>query len=217
MRIRNHLRPKKKYIMELDNLKNIWQEFSEKETDSYNVQEIKELLSGKSKGVIATIQQHLQYEIIITGIVLVFFAIMPFVFSGSLLKILMGIWGLLCIVYLFFYRQKYLLVKTTSITNDNLKSVLDNLVVKLHEYTKIYFWSNVLLIPFLQITNYILAEMVMGDVFERFSSGYGIYIFVAYILISSLLMVAFFRWYVRKMYGTYISQLEDYLEELKEF
>lgn len=203
--------------MELDNLKNIWQEFSEKETDSYNVQEIKELLSGKSKGVIATIQQHLQYEIIITGIVLVFFAIMPFVFSGSLLKILMGIWGLLCIVYLFFYRQKYLLVKTTSITNDNLKSVLDNLVVKLHEYTKIYFWSNVLLIPFLQITNYILAEMVMGDVFERFSSGYGIYIFVAYILISSLLMVAFFRWYVRKMYGTYISQLEDYLEELKEF
>ncbi len=203
--------------MELDNLKNIWQEFSAKETDSYNAQQIKDLLSGKSKGVIATIQQHLQYEIIITAVCLVFFAVMPFIYNGAMLKILMGIWGLLCVVYLFFYRQKYLLVKTASVSNDNLKSILDNLVVKLKEYTRIYFWSNVLLIPFLQITNYILAEVVMGDIFEIFAAGNGIYIFVAYVLISSLLMVSFFRWYVNKMYGNYIIQLEQYLEELKEF
>lgn len=203
--------------MELDNLKNIWKEFSAQETDSYNAQQIKDLLSGKSKGVVATIQQHLQYEIIITAICLVFFVVMPFIYNGAMLKILMGIWGLLCVVYLFFYRQKYLLVKTASITNDNLKSVLDNLVVKLKEYTKIYFWSNVLLIPFLQITNYIVAEAVMDDVFERFSSGNGIYIFVGYMIVSSLLMVEFFRWYVRRMYENYIAQLEQYLEELKEF
>lgn len=203
--------------MELDNLKNIWQEFSSKETDSYDAQQIKGLLSGKSKGIIATIQQHLQYEIIITAICLVFFAVMPFIYKGHMLKILMGIWGLLCVIYLLFYRQKYHLVKTTSITNDNLKSTLDTLVHKLHQYTKIYFWSNVALIPLLQITNYILAEVVMGDVFETFSSGYGIYIFIAYIIISSLLMIYFFRWYVHKMYGNYINQLEHYLEELKEF
>lgn len=203
--------------MELDNIKGIWQQLGNQNAELYNPSQIQELLRGKSNSVIATIRQNLLYEMGLTIVCMLFFLIMPFLFEGSFLQIIMGIWGLLCVLYLVFYRQKYILVNQATFSNENLKAGLTTLIAQLEKYTQYYFWGNVILIPLVHITNFILLFFFFKHVDSdpRIFSIVSNPVFIAsYVVVASALMILFFRWYVNRMYGQYIQQLQSYLTEL---
>lgn len=204
--------------MELDNFKDIWKESCEREiaNSTLDPAAIKDCMDGKSQSIIAHIKTNLRYEIILTIGVLLCFLVMPFVYEGALLQILLGVWALMCGLYLVFYYQKLKLVETADFTTGNVRENLKSLVSRLEKYTRFYFWGNTTLIPLVHITNFILIKYTDPEAFHNFNGISDKVIFTAYLLISSLLMVLFFRWYVERLYGRYTTQLKGYLQELEE-
>lgn len=205
-------------FMELESFKHIWKESCEREiaNSSLDPAAIKDCMGGKSQSIIADIKTNLRYEIIITIGVLLCFLVMPFVYEGALLQILLGIWALMCGLYLVFYYQKLKLVETADFTTGNVRENLKALVSRLEKYTRFYFWGNTTLIPLVHITNFILIKYTDPEAFHHFNGTSDKVVFAAYLLISSFLMVLFFRWYIERLYGRYIAQLKGYLQELEE-
>lgn len=204
--------------MELDSLKHIWQAGSEREVaqNSYDPAAIRGLLSGKSQGVIAEIKRNLSKEIIITIIAMVCFLFLPFIYSGAILQILLGSWAFLSGLFLVFYYQKYQTIESYAISHDNVKENLKALIDRLQKYTRFYFWGNVTLIPLVHITNYIFMRLLDLDPFHHLETSTGRVMFAGYIILTTGLIIAFFRWYIHKLYGNYIEQLHGFVKELED-
>lgn len=204
--------------MELDNIKQIWQQLHRQPPpeDTYNEEAIHALMKGKSQGVIESIRKNLRFKMILTAGIMLFFIVLPFIYKGELLQIILGIWALLCGIYLFFYLQKYKIIESYEEEDSNLKDSLHGLINKLRKYTKVYFWSNVILIPLVHITNYILLRFFQIPVFHNLAETKDILIYLIYVSVVSAAMIYFFQWYIQKMYGKYIEQLQKYLDELNE-
>lgn len=203
--------------MELDNIKQIWKEIHQQtQEDTYNEEAIFALMKGKSRSVIASIRKNLRFEMILTAVIMLFFIILPFIYKGELLQIILGLWALICGIYLFFYLQKYKIIESFNENEGNLKENLHKLIHKLRKYTKIYFWSNVVLIPLVHITNFIFLRFFEIQVFHNLAGTKDIIIYLIYVTAISIAMIYFFHWYIQRLYGKYIGQLQKYVDELNE-
>ena len=204
--------------MELDNIKDIWQQHyaQQAESDAYNDDAIYALMKGKSQSVLASIRKNLRFEMALTAFMMLFFVIMPFIYEGELLQIILGVWALLCGIFLVFYLQKYKIIESYEEKDGNLKTSLNLLIRKLEHYTKYYFWSNVILIPLVHITNFILLRFFDFKVFHNLAETNDVVIYFIYVAVTSAGMIYFFHWYIQKLYGKYIAQLKNYLNELNE-
>lgn len=204
--------------MELDNLKQIWQAGSEREVakNNYDPAAIKGLLSGKSQGVVAHIKLNLRNEMLITVVAMFLFVLTPLIYSGAILQILLGGWAFLCGLFLIFYYKKYQIIESYIVSNENIKENLKELIDRLEKYTQFYFWGNVTLIPLVHITNFMLIRIANIEAFHHLETKSDIVLFAIYLLLTSALMIAFFRWYIHKLYGNYIEQLKGFVRELEE-
>lgn len=203
--------------MELDNIKELWKQLNQQQAqkDAYNDEAIYKFLAGESRGVIAVIRKNLRLEMVLTAIIMLSFVVLPFIYEGELLQTILGVWALLSGVYMFFYLQKYKIIQAFDSQDKNLKNNLQTLVTKLEKYTSIYFWSNVVLIPLVHITNFILLRLLNLAVFHNLQSNRDIFFYLIYVVVVSAIMIYFFYWYIQRMYGKYIEKLRGYLNDLE--
>lgn len=203
--------------MELDNIKELWKQLNQQQAqkDAYNDEAIYKFLAGESRGVIAVIRKNLRLEMVLTAIIMLSFVVLPFIYEGELLQTILGVWALLSGVYMFFYLQKYKIIQAFDSQDKNLKNNLQTLVTKLEKYTSIYFWSNVVLIPLVHITNFILLRLLNLAVFHNLQSNRDIFFYLIYVVVVSAVMIYFFYWYIQRMYGKYIEKLRGYLNDLE--
>ncbi len=203
--------------MELDNIKELWKQLNQQQAqkDAYNDEAIYKFLAGESRGVIAVIRKNLRLEMVLTAIIMLSFVVLPFIYEGELLQTILGVWALLSVVYMFFYLQKYKIIQAFDSQDKNLKNNLQTLVTKLEKYTSIYFWSNVVLIPLVHITNFILLRLLNLAVFHNLQSNRDIFFYLIYVVVVSAVMIYFFYWYIQRMYGKYIEKLRGYLNDLE--
>jgi hypothetical protein len=209
--------------MNLDELKKqLNQKLEETNHTVKSVVELQHILHTKSTSIIQKIKRSVIFEIISTTVFFVAFCCVAFFSKQNGIAIYFGSFALLCIPFAFvlFYLLKRI--------NTHLNSSLDikTNLVKLHnlikDFCKRYFQFTIALIPIAFIFS-IYIGLDLTDDEHKFNASMNstsinknmYYGFLAGYLISVGLGIYFFtKWYLKKLYGNYLIELEALIKEL---
>ena len=211
--------------MELDELKSYLNERMERAHREKSAGDIALLLGKKTQSVAGKLKRSLTFELI-ASIMFTIGCTAVAIFTGyTSLRIYFAIFAILC--FLFIPLLLILQQKVTKLTASALpvKSNLQQLVNLLKEYIKRYFQLTIALIPISIIISFLLGyndenlyDPSLQNPFFPASSGSSLkVIFVAlYLLAFTAGMYYFTKWYLKRLYGNYIEQLQQLIIELGE-
>lgn len=206
--------------MELDELKILFKENYNSTQAIKSTAEISLLLNRKTQSVISKIKRSLLIELIACIVFTLACAIIAMLTNLDYMRIYFLIFG--AVWLLFLPVLWFLLQKTNRLSRFSLpvKSNLESIVKILKEYITRYFQLTMALIP---ITLAVVLMLGYDDksinldnpFYLNFSTKQVIFI-IAYIVLFSVGMYYFTKWYLKKLYGNYIHQLEQLIKELEE-
>lgn len=179
------------------------------------------LLNKKTSSLIARIKRSIWIELISCIVFTIVFALVAIFSPYWSLKIYFAVFTLVCVAFLFVLR--YLLKRTNEFAGTTLpvKSNLASLLSILREYIKRYFQLTMILIPFCLVFSFLLRYYDPG---HSPSQNLTASITTSILIISAVIYTAalivgvyyFTKWYLKKLYGNYLSQLEELIAELDE-
>jgi hypothetical protein len=210
--------------MELDELK--YQLKSKLASDHAGIadRDIGEILNKKAASVTDNLKRTLRFEIGCSILVLIGFGITSFVTHYRSFRIYFGVFSVVTVVFIVILF--YLLRRTTQLSATILpvKSSLQSIVTILEEFMKRYFQFTMALVPICCVFAYILGytEKARIPAVDHFSSSHFntawkvVAFLVVYMGALGVGVYYFTKWYLKKLYGNYISQLKDCIAELGE-
>ena len=182
------------------------------------------LLSKKTNSVIAKLMNSLWYEIISCIVIILAFLLIVLLIKNDSIRIYFSVFILLSTAFLLLLI--YLLKKTKILGGTTLpvKSNLQTLVYIIEEFIKRYFQFSMALLPvcflfalFLGYHDKEPMPHIDSFVKNHFSSFWKLAVFVGlYFIILATGVYYFTKWYLKKLYGNYLSQLKECIKELAE-
>ncbi|CAN5809844.1 hypothetical protein BH10BAC2_BH10BAC2_19740 [soil metagenome] len=211
--------------MELDELKSLINERMERVHAAKSSADIALLLGKKTQSVVGKIKLSLILEMIVSlAFTIICIAVAIFGVYTSL-RIYFAIFAVVCFLFLPLLYLLFKKTKKLSSTALPVKSNLQALTLLIKEYVKRYFQLTMAFIPISLITAFILGYTdenlynpeLNGSIFSTLiDSPLKISLIVGYFFIFSVGMYYFTRWYLKKLYGNYLIQLEILINELEE-
>lgn len=187
-------------------------------------EDIAALLGKKTGSIVEKLKKSLWMEILFGFMVVIVFLYIGIWSKYNSLRIYFSIFGVLSA--LFVGLLIYLLRRTTRLSNSSLpvKGNLVTIVNIIEEFMKRYFQFTMALIPICFIFSFLLGyhekqPIAAVDTFAKghFTHLWQMIIFgIVYMALLTVGMYYFTKWYLKKLYGKYISQLKECIEELKE-
>jgi len=207
--------------MELDELKSLINERMERVQTEKSPADIAMLLGKKTQAVTAKIKRSLVIEMV-TSVAFTLACIAIAVFGTySSLRIYFAIFAVICALFIPLLYILFNKTKKLSSTALPVKSNLQTLIKIIREYVKRYFQLTMALIPISLIIAFSLVytqENLYNPVQDTFFVGSPLKtaLIAGYIILFSIGMYYFTKWYLKKLYGNYVQQLEMLIEELEE-
>ncbi|HNP24968.1 MAG TPA: hypothetical protein PKM63_22480 [Panacibacter sp.] len=210
--------------MELDELKLLLNSKREIPAPEKSVAEIRALLGKKTQSVLGKLSRSLRIELFATILfaILLFFTAWYAPFES--LRIYSLIFGLLCL--LFFPVILVLLKKVTALTLSSLpvKSNLQQLHEVLRQFVRLYFQLTMALIPvatllagWLGYHDQLIYQHATGsEVAQNPEAIKYIVLLGIYLVAFTTAMYFFTKWYLKKLYGDYLTQLQGLIKELED-
>ncbi len=206
--------------MELENLKSIWNDINAAPNKNAHIdkKDISALLKGKTQNAFSKIKRSLFFEIgSLLVATIVFIGLILYEddsLKNSLVIAILGLFFLSAVYYI----AKYYQLQHINLQGNNLKDGLETLVSTLEKYLRLYFIGTILLTPISTLSGFFYGYTLQEES-ERPLSELPIEIWVAACITAillTLLMFPFMRWYLHKLYGSYLQKLKHCLSELEE-
>ncbi len=210
--------------MELDELKLL---LNQKIDDSRGLKtplDIAILLKKKTQSIIHKLKKSLWIEIIFSLVIFLLFGYIGLFSKYTSLQIYFSVFTILCVVFMLVLL--YLLQKINKLSNTNMpiKQNLISIHSIIKEFTKRYLQFTLSLIPIcLLFSGYLGYQDAKNGVVideldtisNKLTSPTKLIVFlVAYLLALSVGVYYFTKWYLKKLYGKYLIQLQDCINEL---
>lgn len=211
--------------MELDELKSLINERMERVHAAKSSADIALFLGRKTQSVVGKIKRSLVIEMMVSAVFTILCIAVAVFGAYTSLRIYFAIFAVVCAL---FIPLLYLLLKKTNKLSSAalpVKSSLQTLVNLIREYIKRYFQLTMAIIPISLIIAFLLGyadenlyDSKINNPFipNLIDSPLKISLLIGYLIIFSTAMYYFTRWYLRKLYGNYIIQLEMLIKELEE-
>lgn len=185
------------------------------------VSNISSLNSIKTNSVVSKIKKSLLTEIIFSIIFIVVFVYIGVFSKNSSIKIYFSFFSLIILAFsgLLFYllRQTNSLTSSSSSVKENLKRLHSLLL----EFVKRYFQFTMLLIPicllFSGYLGYLDNEHNIDNTMLSTSINLKKYIILLIftVVIFSVGMFFFTKWYLRKLYGNHLAEMKEMIDQLE--
>ena len=209
--------------MELDELKYELKNKLSGRQDKSTV-DLTEMLHAKTSSVISKLKRSLRLEMVFAIVFTLIFAYIGLFNKHWSLRIYFGVFSIVFTVFSFIIA--YLLKKTTQLTSTELsiKTNLQTLVTILNEYIKRNFQLTMGLLPVCFVFSFWLGYNeptpsmpgLNNTLMHTFKSKAQVNIFlVIYFVGLAIGLYYFTKWYLKKLYGNYISELKAYIAELE--
>jgi len=201
--------------MELDSLKEMWKEISDKKVFA-DKDEILSMLQKKSQRPIAKMKRNLRWEFI--TVVVLYSATIAYYFvawHGRYWEISLVLFftGLFC---LFYYYRKNKLLNEMECAACEVKSNMRRQLTTLEKYVRFYFISGTALTPICYfVAGLIVLYKSPGGIFNAASMRF----YITFISIGVLITILIYflnLWYVDKLYGQHVKKLKDILRQMEE-
>jgi Flp pilus assembly protein TadB len=194
--------------MELDELRNIWQDLATQNSAELSENELVPILRQKTNDAISQLKRNLTIEmniclyvclpVLVLGCI---FMDMPIFMQGFFVAAI--IFTVLSVIY--YRRELHFLAVSQQIVN--LKEFLSATIQNLSSFVRFYLWFNYIVTPI----------FIFFGIYWK-SSQHSDYLMVTIImtLVLSIISIFFIRWYVQRLYGRYLATLQKNLDELIE-
>ncbi|MEL7586770.1 MAG: hypothetical protein AAGU19_08650 [Prolixibacteraceae bacterium] len=223
--------------MKLQDLKSAWNQYSSTDASRHQLKEaeLHHLLRKRTLGLIDRIDRNIRIGFVAFLILSVLFILDDFILSPLLSEgnripfwiiIIDGLSITLILSTFFYFYLNYTRAKNSYSQSDDLRRVLNSLINILNTYRRSFHWALGVLLFVLCIAFFsgllmgvetaafrqkvAIAELDQSQLIAQIAQGMVILI----VLIGILFL--FFQWGFRKLYGRYITQLEETLKELEE-
>ena len=211
--------------MELDELKLLINEKMERVQLEKSPDDIAIMLNKSTNSVVGKIIRSLIIELVVSVIFTIACLAVAVFGAYSSLRIYFGIFTVICALFIPVLYIK--LNKTRKLTNSAMpvKKNLQTLIALIKAYIKRYFQLTMALIPISLIISFMLSykdeNLNSPDLSNPFfadliNSPLKLTFIIVYITVFAVGMYYFTKWYLKKLYGNYIHQLEELLDELEE-
>jgi len=209
--------------MELDELKTQLRQKLDADQSKKSATELSSLLTKKAHSAIYKLQRSLWFEIIMSIVFIIAFACVGFFSSSWAIRVYFSIFtvfGLLFVSVLVFLQRKITQLSRSSLP---VRNNLEQVHAIISEYIKRYFQLTMGLIPVCVALSFWLGYTNHSDDLSTleikfgswFTSAKQLYIFLAiYIILFTAGIYYFTRWYLKKLYGNYLQQLQSHIQEL---
>lgn len=209
--------------MELDELKSQLKNKLAADHAGRSGDDIAALLHKKTGSIVDKLKRSLWIEILCGVVVFIVFGYIGLFSSYHSLRIYFSVFTIL--VAAFVGLLFFLLRRTTRLSSTALpvKSNLQTIINIIEEFMKRYFQFTMALIPICFIFSFLVgyyepkpmpeADRIAKSIFGQ--NPWKMIIFlVAYMALLSVGIYYFTKWYLRKLYGKYVTQLKECIEEL---
>lgn len=185
------------------------------------VSNISTLSNIKTNSVVSKIRKSLLTETIFSLIFVGLFVCVGLLSGNFGIKVYFSFFSLFILIFTGFLF--YLLQQTKSLTSssDSVKENLKKLHLLLSVFVKRYFQFTMLLIPicilFSVYLGYADREYNIDNVILSASTNLEKYIalLILAIIVFSVAMYFFTKWYLRKLYGNHLSEMKEMIEQLE--
>ena len=223
--------------MKLQDLKSAWNQYSSTDASRHQLDEsdLQNMLRKRTLGLIERIDRNIRIGFAIFVALSLFFILDDFVISPLLaggtdiptwIILINGISVLIIVGSFIYFYIAYSRAKNDYSQSNDLKHVLQSMVHIIHTYRRLFYWA----LGILLLVNCINFFTGLLTGIEAAASRYHVAIedldhrqllrkaaagMVILVILIALLFF-FFRWGFRKLYGRYVTQLEETLKELEE-
>jgi hypothetical protein len=204
--------------MELDQLKNIWQNDP---AQSKEDAQLISIMSRRSNNPIARMKRNLLFELI--AIILLYgatIAYYAFAFQGKMTEVSWFMIGIAFCFFIYYFRKNRLLNKMECLSCQ-VKSNLQGQVNTLEKYVKFYLVAGTALVPlsivFFSWLIYVKSPLKPKSVLYHSDASPWWQTIIAWTVLvgfSTILIYYLNKWYVKRLYGNHILKLKQLLAEM---
>jgi hypothetical protein len=200
--------------MELDDLKNIWQ--NEKSALQYNETELATMLRRSSTSPVEKLKRSVWFELILSIIAGLAFLAYASMLPGGALKWISVSILILLVGYAIYFVKKLMLLNNFIKADDNLKANLERLIISLSGYLKFYKGSYTVLYPVYFGLGIVFGAMETGsDSFiQKATNPQWISLIFGVAIAFFIISMFFANWYLKKLYGNHVDKLKSLLRDL---
>ncbi len=185
--------------------------------------DIASLLNNKTQSIYKKIKKSLWFEIFSSFLIILTFG---YIGNGSVSQSIHIYFTVFTFIFvLFIFAFAYLLKKTNQVNTSNLpvKAKMQNLVQLMEDFMKRYFQFTMTFIVICFVFSFALGYsekeplpllgmwLINLDANRELAIGFSI----GYSIALTIFVFYFTKWYLKKLYGNYVSELKNHLEELK--
>ncbi len=194
--------------MNIDNLKSTWKALEKQPELTLQNDQIHKLLKGRATDTISKIKRSILIEGSLTFFLSIFFILNKNWFYSPLILPYLATVMVLC---LGWYAFKYNQIQKIDLQK-NLKETLEQLIKTLNLYLKVYLYGSFILGIFAAILPLFWTH---HTTWENFTFTHVLLIGMVVIILAPLYYF-FIKWYIKNLYGNYVSKLKEELKELQE-
>lgn len=213
----------KKEAMELDDIKQLLKHQLDEPATSKTDAALSDILKQSSKSIAGKLKRSIYFEIVVCVCIAICFGIVALTTSHWSFSIYFGFFSMLFMGFILILIYLHKKIKDFTTADYAVRQNLEKLYLLLVEFTKRYFQFSMLLLPvcFISSISLTYADKTMGGAGSGIIEGIlqtpiKVWIFIiCYFLILSVVMYFFAKWYIKKLYGNYIKELSNLLEELQ--
>ncbi|MBI2730838.1 MAG: hypothetical protein HYX40_08825 [Sphingobacteriales bacterium] len=210
--------------MELDSLKDIWNEVGNKPVQSSNNEQIVEMLNKSSQSPIAKMKRNLRWELATVILLFAPIAIFYFIAFGGKFSVIAWMYIGLLIFFAAYFYYKNKLLSEMQCAACMVKSNLELQVKTLEKLVRFYLIAGTLMVPLLMIWLWLILYNRLPSLQNSFhfwpSAGVPLFktglIWLVILLFFSIFFYFPNKWYIYKLYGRHIAKLKSILSEMEE-
>lgn len=209
--------------MNIEELKSIWQIHTKETIDvqRVDVNKIRQLAKGKANHALDAFSRNILFDIGFLCLFLIIGIGAMLVYQHHMITTIIVVTALIFLPFFFIFIRQYNQIRKIQLQTNTLYENLNRIIKNLKKYTKTYFWATMILtIATVPIAALISINPINGaNPFTNMANNDLQLFIIGYSLVIITLMVGnyyFTSWYLKKMYGNYIRELEDCLAELDE-
>lgn len=223
--------------MDIRDLKSAWNAYSSMELSKHQLKKeaIRDLMKARTRTMVSRIERNIQIGIVILLVYIAYVIFDDIYLSKLLLKdpVKYPVWlipldvisNLLIVTTYLVFIYRYLKVKRSFSSDNELHDLLSGIIRTLKTYRRMFYLAVVILL--INVVVSFIAGICLGIKIKTDALGVGGHLPLSKILIICLIGVVILvplvslsflllRWGFNKLYGRYLSRLNDTLLELEE-
>ncbi|MCC9042843.1 hypothetical protein LNQ81_09160 [Myroides sp. M-43] len=196
--------------MNFDDLEKSWQE-----QEAPNVKVSSKDLDVKSSRLpLEKIRKNVVKDIWVQGVSIVFLAFLPLGYSLSIesMRFYYIIYFLFAVITIYFLAKMYLFYRTSASFTMNSRDSLYEVYFSVRMYIQLYENFCYSLLPFICVFIPLFVGLKEDDYFDLLQNKVFIIAFIIFFILTLVLV----KYWIKKLYGQYLTQIENNLNLFKE-